>query len=158
MTINKFLITTLLVALTSVSFGQTGLDPTGTYEYEGKTAKVDGQIFGPYTGVIQVKRIANRKIVMTFFVCKGKPSYNSGGFVDTLIFSNNTTIYIDSESDPSCKITFKFDKKGVTVKEETADFNAGCGFGHAVVADGRNKKTSSKVPKLIDALTGEEIK
>ena len=151
--------TSLLVALTSVIFGQTVLDPTGTYEYKGKTVKIDGQTFGPYSGVIQVKRIANRKIVMTFFVCKGEPSYNSGGFVvDTLKCSNNIAIYTDPESDSSCKITFKFDKNGVTVKEETTDFNAGCGFGHGVNANGRYKKTSSKIPKLTDALTGEEIK
>ncbi len=160
MKLNKFLITTLLILLTSASvvFGQAGLDPTGTYEYKGKTTNINGQIFGPYTGTIQVKKIADTKIVMTFFVCKGEPSYNSGSFADTLTYINRASVYTTPDEDTTCKITFHFDKEGVTVKEETADYNWGCGFGHAVVADGRYKKTSSKIPKLTEPLTGEEIK
>lgn len=150
--------TILLIVLTSVVFGQTGLDPTGTYKYKGKTTKVDGQVFGPYTGTIHVKKIADTKIVMTFFVCKGEPSYNSGSFVDTLTYINNTSVYTAPDDDTTCKITFYFDKKRVSVKEETADYNSGCGFGHAVVADGLYKKKSSKIPKLTEPLTGEEIK
>lgn len=65
MKLNKFLITTLLILLTSASvvFGQAGLDPTGTYEYKGKTTNIDGQIFGPYTGSIQVKKSQTRKLL-----------------------------------------------------------------------------------------------
>jgi hypothetical protein len=59
--------------------------------------------------------------------------------------------------DTSCKITFDFGKKGVLVNEETEDFNSGCGFGHAVVADGFYKKTSSKMPLLRQPLTGEKL-
>jgi len=158
MIIKRFLILTLLVALASVVFGQKILDPTGTYEYKGKTSKIDGQTFGPYTGTIQVKKITDKRIVITFYICKGEPSYNSGSFVDTLTYINNTAVYTIPDDDPTCKITFHFDKKSVTVKEETADYNSGCGFGHAVVADGHFRKTSSKQPKLTEPLTGEEIK
>lgn len=94
---------------------------------------------------------------MTFGVSKGAPSYNSGSFVDTLDYQNNKAIYTDPELDTTCKITFEFSTKGVVVKEETADFNSGCGFGHAVVADGFYQKISSKIPVLEDFLTGKKI-
>jgi hypothetical protein len=137
---------------------QQNFDPTGTYEYKGKSIKVEGAVVGPYVGKIQVKRISNNKIVMNFFICKGAPSYILGSFIDTLLFTNNISIYKPSESDSTCKITFNFDKHGVKVKETTADFNSGCGFGHAVVANGYFKKTSSKQPKFIDPVTEPEIK
>lgn len=136
--------------------GQSLVDPTGTYVYSGKTTKKGDDIYG-YSGQIQVKKITSRKIVMTFEVNKGAPSYNSGSFVDTLSYSNNKAIYTNPEDDSTCKIIFRFDTKGVTVKEETADYNSGCGFGHAVVADGRFRKISSKRPKLKEPLTGEEL-
>ncbi|WP_304344190.1 hypothetical protein [Chryseobacterium koreense] len=94
---------------------------------------------------------------MTFEVNKGAPSYNSGSFVDTLIYKENKAIYTDVESDSTCRITFDFDKKGITVKEITADYNSGCGFGHAVVADGFYKRISNKTPILTEPLTGEKL-
>lgn len=142
----KSFVFVMLCLLTTALFGQTKLNPTGTYNYRGKKKVLDGTVFGPYEGIIQVQQIARNKILMTFFICKGAPSFNSGSFVDTLQLVNNTAIYTDPESDSSCSITFSFDKKGVTVKEKTADYNAGCGFGHAVVANGRFKKISSKPP------------
>ena len=146
-----------MLALTSTAFAQTAVNPTGTYEYNGKTMKINGQTFGPYIGTIQIKKIADERIVMSFFICKGEPSYNLGSFVDTLRYINNTAVYTIPDDDPSCKITFRFTRKAVTVKEETSDFNIGCGFGHGVVADGRFKKISSSVPEITDPLTGEEI-
>ena len=100
----------LLSALAFTSFGQTNIDPTGTYEYVGKTAKINGTVFGPYVGAIQVSTVSTKEIVMTFFICKGAPSYNSGSFVDTLQFVNNRAIFTDPETDSTCKITFSFDK------------------------------------------------
>jgi hypothetical protein len=156
--IHRLLTTLLFVVLTSDVSGQSGLNPTGTYEYKGPTRRIDGQTFGPYYGHIQVKKLGERKIVMTFFICKGEPSYNSGSFVDTILLVNNIAIYTDPEMDSTCRITFSFDKRGVKVKEETADFNMGCGFGHSVVAHGYFKKVSSKQPRLLEPLTGEEVK
>ena len=133
------------------------IDPTGTYELDSKTEEKNGDVYG-YSGYIQVKKIAADKIVMTFEVNKGAPSYNSGSFVDTLTYNNNVALYTASDDiDATCKITFHFDKKGVTVVEETDDNNSGCGFGHAVVADGFYKRTSSKVPILTEPLTGEKL-
>lgn len=154
----RVFVTVIFLSLSFLLFGQREFNPTGTYNYKGKKSRINGTVFGPYVGTIQVMQISSDKIVMTFFICKGAPSYNLGSFVDTLQFVNNTAIFTDQESDSTCRITFSFDRKGVKVKEETENYNAGCGFGHAVVADGYFRKTSSKQPKLVDPLTGEDIK
>ena len=147
---------TSILILTSFIAQTTYIDPTGTYQLDSKTKKINGDIYG-YFGQIQVKKLNSDKIVMTFEVNKGAPSYNSGSFVDTLSYKDNKGIYTDPESDSTCKITFDFDKKGVTVKEETADYNSGCGFGNAVVADGFYKRSSSKTPILTEPLTGKKL-
>ena len=152
----KILIFTSAILLTGFVYQKTYIDPTGAYKLDSKTKKKDGDIYG-YSGRIQVKKITKNRIVMTFEVNKGAPSYNSGSFVDTLPYNDNRVIYTNSELDTTCKITFDFNKRGVIVKEQTEDFNSGCGFGHAVVVDGFFKKTSSKVPILIEPLTGKQI-
>lgn len=123
------------------------MDPTGTYVYNGRTVKKGNDTYG-YSGQIQVKKIGAAKIVMSFELNKGAPSYNSGSFVDTLSYSNNKAIYTTPADDSTCRIIFYFDTTGITVKEQTADYNFGCGFGHAVVANGRFRKISSKRPKM----------
>jgi hypothetical protein len=133
------------------------IDPTGTYTLDNKTTKKNGEIYG-YSGQIQVKKITSEKIVMTFGVNKGAPSYNSGSFVGTLNYMDNRAVYGNAEFDSTCQIIFDFDKKGVTVKEKTADYNSGCGFGHAVVADGFYKRIYNKPPVLRDPSTGEKLK
>ena len=146
----------LYLFLTSISSKQIYIDPTGTYKLNSKTRTKGDDIYG-YSGEIQVKKLSKIKIAMTFSVNRGAPSYNSGSFVDTLHYINNTAIYKDPENDSSCKITFLFSNKGVIVKEESKDFNSGCGFGHAVVASGFYKIISRKQPILTDPLTGEKI-
>ena len=54
-------------------------------------------------------------------------------------------------------MTFRFDSKGITVNEKTADYNSGCGFGHGVVASGRFRRVASRKPKLKDPLSGEPL-
>ena len=131
-------------------------DPTGTYALESKTRKDGDDIYG-YFGQIQVKRLTEKEIFMTFIVNKGAPSYNSGSFVDTLDYQIDKAIYVNPELDPNCKITFDFTDKGVTVKEETDNYNFGCGFGNVVVADGFFKMISSDEPELRNPLTNEKI-
>jgi hypothetical protein len=145
-----------LFLTTKVNCQSNYIDPTGTYELDSKTEKKGEDIFG-YFGKIQVKKIKQDKIVMTFTICKGAPSYNSGSFVDTLDYNKNIVIYKTPDFDPSCQIKFDFTDKGIVVKESTNDFNSGCGFGHAVVADGFFKKISSSEPLLKDPMTGEDI-
>ena len=132
------------------------VDPTGTYSFDGETEKKEGDISG-YYGKIQVKKINKQKIAITFFICKGAPSYNSGSFIDTLNYTDNRGVYTASEYYPDCKVTFDFTEKGVAVKEGAEHFNS-CGFGHGVVANGFFKKTSSVEPVLENPLTGRRIK
>jgi hypothetical protein len=150
------LLLSILFLLTGFTAQTTLLDPTGTYHLVSRTKKKNGEVYG-YTGQIQVKKISAERIVMTFEVNKGAPGYNSGSFVDTLLYKNNRAIYTDPESDTTCKITFEFEKKGVSVKEETADYYWGCGFGHAVVATGYYRQISNKTPVLTRPLTGEKL-
>ena len=143
---------TLLVVATLTTY----IDPTGTYKYVGKTTVKNGEAYG-YTGGIQVKKLSSDRIVITFQVNKGAPSYNSGAFIDTLMYQDNKAVYTDVEEDSTCKITFDFRKNGIYVDEKTADYNSGCGFGHAVIAKGFFKKISSKMPVLTNPFTGEKL-
>jgi len=146
----------LIIVLTSFNTQTKYIEPTGTYKFNNIYKKKDGDFYG-YSGDIEVKKINSEKITMSFAVNKGAPSYNSGSFVDTLTYKDNRAIYTIQKFDPTCKIIFDFTKKGITVKEETKDYNFGCGFGQGVVADGFYKKVSKKVPILIDLMTGEKI-
>lgn len=145
-----------LTLITCKSSKIKNLNPTGTYKLGNYDVDSDKDL-NEYFGEIQVQRLNNKSILMTFIINKGAPSYNSGSFIDTLDFQNNKALYITPEMDRSCRITFSFTNKGVDVKEQTDDFNSGCGFGHAVVADGFFKKISSKKPELRDPLTDIKI-
>ncbi|WP_057936129.1 hypothetical protein [Algoriphagus resistens] len=132
------------------------LDPTGTYSFGLRPMGEEDSGIG-YNGLIQVIGIGNNKIAMTFEVNKGAPSYNSGSFVDTLAYADNRSIFTIPAIDPSCRITFEFDRKGVEVNEEADNLNSACGFGNAVVAKGYFKKVSKKKPVLKAPLTGETL-
>lgn len=148
--------TLIAILLLSCASPPKNVDPTGTYILGSENQKNDEESYG-YYGKVQVKKLSANRILMTFGVNKGAPSYNSGSFIDTLYYRDNKAIYTDPSSDSTCKITFIFSSAGITVKEETADFNFGCGFGHGVVADGFYKKISSKIPLLENYETGERI-
>lgn len=143
------LLFSIFLIAASFSIQNVNFNPTGTYKFKGKTKKRNGETYG-YYGKIQVKQINERQIVMNFFICKGAPSYNSGSFIDTLNYGSNKAVYQTKEFDPSCKITFDFSKKGVEVVQESEDYNFGCGFGHAVFADGFFKKISKDESEMID--------
>lgn len=145
-TLFKIVITFILTITLTIAIGQTSFNPTGTYVYQGKTTIKNGDTYG-YFGTIQIKKLTDRKIVMTFYICKGAPSYNSGSFVDTLDYKNNQAIH----TYPDCVTTFSFSKAGIYVKETNSCWGAG------VVAHGYFKKKSSKQPILTDPLSGEKI-
>lgn len=136
------------IVLTSFTKRDAYIDPTGTYNLDQKTKKIGEDIYG-YFGEIQVVKLKEDKILMNFSICKGAPSYNSGSFLDTLSYHDNRALFTDPSADSSCVIIFDFIAKGITVKENTGDYNFGCGFGHAVIADGFFKKTSSKKPEIL---------
>ncbi len=118
-------------------------NPSGYYSLDSKTTVQNGDTYG-YTGNIKVKQIDSNRIYMEFYVCKGAPGYNSGSFEDTLLYKNGIAVRTTTD-DNSCIITFNFNTAGgITVEEKTKDFNAGCGFGSAVVANGFYKRIVSK--------------
>lgn len=129
------------------------VNPTGLYSLDNKTVIKNNDTYG-YFGDIAVKAISKNKVVLRLFVCKGAPSYNSGELTDTLEIKNNKAIYRNAEFDSSCKIVFSFFRQGIKVEEFTDNYNSGCGFGHAVVANGFFKKKSNKIPTAKE-LTGE---
>jgi hypothetical protein len=122
-------------------------NPTGTYKLDSKTYTRHGEVYG-YTGSIMVKQINPDTIAVSLFVCKGAPSYNMGSFVDTLLYRHHQALYHHAGDDTSCRITFYFTNKGLTVDQAQANLNFGCGFGHAVFADGYYKKVSGRVPVI----------
>jgi hypothetical protein len=70
----------------------------------------------------------------------------------TLSYSNGNAVYIP-EDDSTCYISFHFKKNGIDVTQSQDNLNFGCGFGHAVFADGYYKRISKRVPEIIDLLT-----
>jgi hypothetical protein len=142
----------ILLLLQTKGTGQT-LNPIGTYNLDLVYTIKDGDKYG-YFGSIKVKRIKDSSFAMSFFVCKGAPSYNSGSFVDTVIYTvDNIIRYTPFEFDSSCVLTFKFTKKGIMVYQQADNINNACGFGHGVAAnDLFYKKVSSKVPIIEDPL------
>jgi hypothetical protein len=141
--------TVYLTAIGQVDKTPSFINPTGSYKLNSKTTVKDGDTYG-YFGNIDVKLLDSSRIAISFFVCKGAPSYNMGTFVDTLAYRNNVAIHTTPEDDTTCKIKFTITKKGITVEQYQADVNFGCGFGHAVFANGFYKKISSKVPIIAD--------
>ncbi len=128
---------------------ETDFDPTGTYDLIADTTMSEGERFG-YAGQIRVILMAPTQVAIGFGIDKGAPSYNSGGFVDTLDYLNHIAVYKCPEFDSTCAITLTFTKDGIQSSEQTDDFNSGCGFGHAVVANGYFRKTSSTRPVQLD--------
>jgi hypothetical protein len=133
------------------------IDPTGTYILDNQAIIIEREPYG-YAGLIQVITLPDNKILMTFVINKGAPTYSSGKFADTLNYLNNQAVYTNPALDASCRITFSFSENGVTVKEKTTNLNSGCGFGKGVVAEGFYKKVSSVKPVLLDPQTGKELK
>jgi len=119
------------------------INPTGYYELKGK--QKGDETYG-YFGEIKVKLISNSRIVVSFFICKGYKSYNSGSFYDTLVYTNNQAIYRTPEDDSTCHIEMIFTTKGVNIDETAANFNNGCGFGYAVIAHGFFRRISKRIP------------
>ncbi len=122
-------------------------NPTGTYEFQSKGSAINENIDG-CTGEVRVHMISKNKIIVWLAINKGAPSYNSGEAFDTVAYRFNRAMYTTGD-DPSCRISFRFFPDKVEVKETTADYNSGCGFGHAVVADGVYEKISGLVPNMV---------
>jgi hypothetical protein len=150
MTRNLFLFF-LLFTLRYSAIGQnkkviSSFNPTGSYKMGGKPFISHGVPFG-YSGFIKVKLIQPGRIVVSLYASK-LPNGHDGSFVDTMSYSHHRAVYHHCESDTSCRITFDFTSKGVSVFQTQDNLNYGCGFGQGVFADGYYKKVSAKVPEI----------
>ena len=87
------------------------------------------------------------RIVVSLYARK-LPYDHDGSFVDTLLYNHHRAVYHHCESDTSCRMTFDFTSKGVSVVQTQANLNYGCGFGQGVFADGYYKKVSARVPEI----------
>ncbi len=144
------LLLALVLSCTS-AFGQNNyVNPRGTFQYVGKIIIKNEDAYG-YSGTIQVKTISKNKIVMTFYICKGAMSYNSGSFIDTLVYKNNIAIHKEED----CITTFAFTTRGINVKEASSGGNC---WGGGVIAHGHFRRESSKQPVLVDPLSGKKLK
>ena len=142
------------VLISNVSFAQLTnyINPSGIYKLDSKVTKKNGETYG-YFGDIKVLSTDKSRILISFFVCKGAPSYNSGSFVDTLDYINNIAIYKgDPETDSTCNITMSFLEKGIDVDLKSENLNFACGFGHAVDPHGFYYKLKGKIPKKEEIL------
>lgn len=138
----------------TIATGQSFIDPTGTYKLDSKTKTKNGDTYG-YFGEIRVKLLDSNKVAMSFYICKGAPAYNSGSFVDTLPFYNNTAIYKDKyDTAKSCMVTFEFSKIKIKL-QETANYKYGTCWGQGVVASGSYKKLTSDIPIIKDPLVDD---
>ena len=123
------------------------INPSGVYKYDGKTYRKNGETYG-YFGTVKVLQLSSTKILVSFYVCKGAPSYNSGSFVDSLDYSNNQATYLGDTSmiETTCKLIFHFTAQRINIELFSEYPNMACGFGHAVDAQGLYKKVGAKPP------------
>ena len=142
-----------IATLTEAAYGQlkTIGDPSGVYVYEGETVEKNDDIYG-YSGTVMVLLKAPGKIIVNLYVNKGAPSYNLGTLIDTLDYSGNTALFLDT-SESACKLIFHFYKKKLFVEMFAKDPNFACGFGHAVSAQGVYRKLKGRRPTVEEILT-----
>jgi hypothetical protein len=145
-----------LDSMTQIKNPTSFIDPTGTYVLIDEIATDDTSKTVEYKNEVRVRLLDSSTVIVGFFFCQGPPAYNFGCFLDTLLYSKNTTVYTCPEFDSSCILTLTFSKDKVISKEQTEDYNWGCGFGHGVVANGIFEKTSNSAPDNFEWWIKEE--
>jgi hypothetical protein len=126
------------------------LNYAGTYSYGTDVEK--GGI-----GTIFIYPETDSTILFYIDLNRGAPSYNMGSLYGRVkIYNGNGTFYTKFDFiDNSCKWTFQFSKDILTIK--TVDGQYGCGFGHAVYADGNFKRVSNKTPDYFENGEGTKV-
>ena len=128
------------------------IDPTGSYKLQANSRLKDGDRYG-WFGDIKVKLLDSHRIAMSFYICKGAPTYNSGSFVDTLAYRNNIAVYKDTfDTVKGCRVTFTFSKRRIELLEEMSANSTGNCWGNGVWAWGPYRKYSSRTPVIKDPL------
>jgi hypothetical protein len=125
------------------------LDPTGTYLLKGIVER--NRIMG-HSGELRVKLLDPSHIAFCFYINRGYPGYESGAFLDTLLYHDNLASYTPAR-DRDCRIIFCFGYKSVEVRQTYSDPHSGCGFAKGIMASAFFRKRSAENP-IIQDLSG----
>ena len=121
-------------------------DPTGTYILRGY---VTGNKVISHSGEIRVKLIDSGRIAICLYINKGYPGYESGSFIDTIVYEDGNARYYPGK-DSSCIILFYFHQRKVEIQESYNQPNICCGFANGVLTSAVFKKTSGARPIIQD--------
>lgn len=124
-------------------------DPTGTYILRGDVTR---NKVTSHSGEIRVKLIDSDRIAICFYINKGYPGYESGSFIDTIVYENGNARYYPGK-DSSCVILFYFHQRKVEIQECYTQPNICCGFAHGVLTSAVFKKSSDARPIIQDLST-----
>lgn len=122
------------------------IDPTGTYVLMGTIKK--NRITG-HSGEIRVQLLDSHRIAVCFYINKGYPGYESGSFMDTLIYHENSTHYI-CVRDTTCTILFYFRRNKVEMVPTYGNPDLGGGFAKGVLTSAIFEKSSANKPVIQD--------
>jgi hypothetical protein len=140
----KFFPLLLAIFIPSYLFAQTPsmVSPLvpGTYTLNEKTEAQAAKSGGPF-GKLIVSEPVNNKSLFHLRYSTGAPANNLGLIKDSLTVYGDRTFYRTNE-DSSCRVSFEFTDKGVTIQQTSTAGGFACGFGRNVHVDGfytRNK-------------------
>ena len=122
------------------------VDPTGTYLLTGIVKK--NHITG-HSGELRVRLLDRHSAALCFYINKGYPGYESGAFMDTVAYEDNTLCYFPTQ-DSSCYLFFSFDPKSVEMIQMYNNPRSGCGFGPGVIVPAVFEKSSRELPVIQD--------
>ena len=122
------------------------IDPTGTYILKGTVVK--NRITG-HSGEMRVKLLDRSKVALCFFISKGYPGYESGSFIDTLLYRDNQALYTPA-ADSDCTIIFCFSHKVAEIRQIYIDPQCSCGFGRDIMISTFFEKSSGDKPIIQD--------
>jgi hypothetical protein len=123
------------------------IDPTGTYILKGATSK--NKVVG-HSGEIRIKLLGKDRVAMSFYINKGYPGYESGSFLDTLLYNDDNEAVYTPAKDPGCAFLFYFSANSAETLQVLSNPESGCGFGKGVMASARFEKYSGEAPIIQD--------
>jgi hypothetical protein len=138
----------MLPGLLSSDNNQTFIDPTGTYILKGEVR--DNHVV-THSGEIRVKLLGPTLLALCFYIDRGYPKHESGSFLDTLRYDDNSALYASGDS--ACMLRFAFRPNGVELIHVFSMNKSDCGFTPGVLTGAFFKKASSGIP-VIQSLAG----
>jgi len=125
------------------------VDPTGTYILK---AEVKNHRIVGHSGEIRVKLLDRTHLAISFYINKGFPNYESGAFMDTLLYKENIARY-QPVSDPQCNVLILFSSGKAEIQQVYSDPTCHCGFGDGILVSTYFVKSSGEMP-IIQDLSG----